>query len=63
MRVAAEPAAEPMCTRCRSAPPMVPRMSVCRACLKAQVDAERKEREQRMRRMTKERRQARRAAQ
>jgi hypothetical protein len=48
------------CTRCRSAPPRAPGMSTWRACLKKQVDAERREREKRRREWTKERRSVRR---
>ena len=53
---------EPVCTRCRSAPPMVAGMSICKGCLQRQVEHERAEREHRMQQMTKERRLERRYA-
>jgi hypothetical protein len=54
-----EIAAKPLCARCR-VNPTLGALSVCKPCLRRQVDAERKERERRMRQMTKERRQVRR---
>ena len=41
-------AVEPVCARCRSAPPMVAGMSLCKACLRRQVAAEREQHERRM---------------
>jgi hypothetical protein len=37
-----------VCARCRAAPPMVVGMSLCKACLRRQVAAERSENERRM---------------
>jgi hypothetical protein len=34
-----------ICARCRSAPTLTPGLSMCRACLKAEVDRDRKNRE------------------
>lgn len=62
MTATIEPAAKPVCTRCRSAPPMVPGMTICRSCLKTQVDRERQERERRRKHWTIEQRRQRRAA-
>ena len=45
-----------ICARCGSAPPMVVGMSLCKACLRRQVAAERSERERRMLEPAKEQR-------
>ena len=37
-----------LCIACDDNPPFVPGMSLCRACLKAKVDADRAEREARL---------------
>jgi len=56
---AIEPAARPLCTRCRSNP-VLASLSICKPCLQRQADAERKEREKRMQAWTRDRRRERR---
>ena len=51
-----------LCARCRSAPPLVPAMRTCKACLQKQVAFERAQRERRMRDWAKDQRRARRAS-
>lgn len=62
MTATIEPAAKPLCARCRSSPTLGA-LSICKPCLRRRVDAERKVRERRMRQMTKDQRRVRRAAQ
>ena len=52
---------KPLCARCRSNP-VLAALSICKPCLKRQVDTERRERERRRREWTKEQRRQRRVA-